>query len=155
MLSRKLRLGSILSQVKDKRVLMRVDFNVPIKEGILKDVTRIRSAIPTIDAVFNALARSVILMSHLGRPDGQRSEKDSLKQIVGSVEKLANRRVTFLPECVGPEVEAACANPKPGSLILLENLRFHAEEEGQGLKNGAKFKPSPGAVTSFRQSLTR
>ena len=122
MLSRKLRLSNILNAVKGKRVLIRVDFNVPIKDGAIKDTNRIRSAIPTIDAVFKAGARSVTLMSHLGRPNGKRSDDKSLKQIVGAVESLARRPVTFLNDCVGPEIESACANPKNGSLILLENL---------------------------------
>lgn len=155
MLSRKLRLGNILNQVMNKRVLMRVDFNVPIKDGVLKDLTRIRSAIPSIDAVFNAGARSVVLMSHLGRPDGKRSDKDSLKHILPSVEKLAKRPVTFLNDCVGPEVESACANAKPGSLILLENLRFHVEEEGAVKVGGKKVKADPANVKKFRESLTK
>jgi len=155
MLSRKLKLSNILNAVKNKRVLIRVDFNVPIKEGVLKDVTRIRSAIPTIDAVFNAGARSVVLMSHLGRPDGQRTEKDSLKQIVPAVEKLAKRPIQFLNDCVGPEVESACKNAKDGSLILLENLRYHMEEEGSVKKDGKKVKADPAKVKAFRESLTK
>ena len=155
MLSRKLRLGNILNQLREKRVLMRVDFNVPIKEGVLKDVTRIKSAIPSIDAAFNAGARSVVLMSHLGRPDGQRSDKDSLKHIVKAVQDLAKRPETFLPDCVGPEIEKACANPKPGSLILLENLRFHVEEEGSGKVGGKKVQAEAGKVKNFRDSLTK
>ena len=155
MLSRKLRLSNILGALRDKRVLMRVDFNVPIKDGVLKDVTRIRSAIPTVEAAFNAGAKSVVLMSHLGRPDGKKSEKDSLKHIVDVVQKLAKRPVTFLPDCVGPEIEEACANAKPGSLILLENLRFHVEEEGSGKVNGKKVKADPVKVKAFRESLTK
>ncbi len=155
MLSRKLRLSSILGQLMDKRVLMRVDFNVPIKDGVLKDTTRIKAAIPSIDAVFNAGAKSVVLMSHLGRPDGKRTDKDSLKHIVASVEKLAKRPVTFLNDCVGSEIERACANAKPGSLILLENLRFHMEEEGSAKVDGKKVKADPAKVKAFRASLTR
>lgn len=155
MLSRKLRLGNILNTLRGKRVLIRVDFNVPLKEGVIKDTNRIRAAIPTIDSVFKAGARSVVLMSHLGRPDGKRSDKDSLKQIVDSVEKLAKRPVTFLNDCVGPEVEAACANPKDGQLILLENLRFHTEEEGSIKVAGKKLKADPGKVKEFRKSLTK
>ncbi len=155
MLSRKLRLSHILNAVKGKRVLIRVDFNVPIKDGVLKDVTRIRAAMPTVDAVFKAGARSVILMSHLGRPDGQRTEKDSLKHIVGAVEELAKRPVTFLNDCVGSEVEKTCASPKEGSLILLENLRFHVEEEGAGKVEGKKVKADPQKIKKFRESLTK
>jgi phosphoglycerate kinase len=134
---------------------MRVDFNVPVKEGKVGDVTRIKSALPTIDAVFNAGAKSVVLMSHLGRPDGQRSDKDSMKHILPIFEKLVKRPVTFLNDCVGPEVESACANAKPGSLILLENLRFHAEEEGQAKVAGKTVKAPEDKVKLFRQSLTK
>lgn len=155
MLSRKLRLGNILNTLNGKRVLIRVDFNVPLKEGVIKDTNRIRAAIPTIDSVFKAGARSVVLMSHLGRPDGKRSSKDSLKQIVDSVEKLAKRPVTFLNDCVGPEVEKACANPKDGQLILLENLRFHIEEEGSIKIAGKKIKVDSMALREFRKSLTK
>ncbi len=155
MLSRKLRLSSILSQLSNKRVLVRVDFNVPIKDGVLKDVTRIKAAVPTIDAVFNAGARSVVLMSHLGRPDGKRTDKDSLKHILPTVEALVKRPVTFLNDCVGAEVEEVCADPKPGSVILLENLRFHVEEEGAGKVDGKKVKADPAKVKRFRESLTK
>ena len=129
--------------------------SVPIKDGVIKDTNRIRSAIPTIDAVFKAGARSVTLMSHLGRPNGKASEDKSLKQIVSAVENLAKRPVTFLNECVGPKVESACANPKNGSLILLENLRFHAEEEGSVKESGKKIKADPEKVKQFRASLTK
>jgi phosphoglycerate kinase len=155
MLSRKLRLGNILKTLKGKRVLIRVDFNVPLKDGVVKDVNRIRAAMPTINSVFDSGARSVILMSHLGRPDGKRSDKDSLKQIVDSVEKLAKRPVTFLNDCIGSEVESACANPKDGQLILLENLRFHSEEEGSAKIDGKKVKADPAKVKEFRKSLTK
>lgn len=155
MLSRKLRLASILNTLRGKRVLIRVDFNVPIKEGVIGDLNRIRAAIPTIDDVFKAGAKSVVLMSHLGRPDGKRSDKDSLKQIVDSVQKLSKRPVTFLNDCVGSEVEAACAKPKDGELILLENLRFHVEEEGSGKVDGKKVKADPEKVKKFRSSLTK
>jgi len=155
MLSRKLRLSNILKTLKEKRVLIRVDFNVPLKDGVVKDVNRIRAAIPTINSAFDAGARSVVVMSHLGRPDGKRSDKDSLKQIVDSIEKLAKRPVTFLNDCVGPEVESACAKPKDGQLILLENLRFHPEEEGSAKIDGKKVKADPGKVKEFRKSLTK
>ena len=74
---------------------------------------------------------AVILMSHLGRPDGKRIEKFSLKPVADALAKLLGRPVQFLADCVGAEVEAACAKAKPGDVILLENLRFHIEEEGK------------------------
>ena len=155
MLSNKLALKDILPTLKDKRVLMRVDFNVPLKDGAVKDKTRIEATIPSIKAIFAAGAKSLVLMSHLGRPDGVKNEKDSLKPVVPVLEGLANMKVIWLPECVGPEVEAACANPAVGSLFLLENLRFHPEEEGSGVISGVKMQPKEDQVEAFRASLSK
>jgi phosphoglycerate kinase len=163
MLSSKLALKDILPTIKDKRVLMRVDFNVPLKEGKVKDKTRIEATIPSINAIFEAGAKALILMSHLGRPDGNRVEKDSLKPVVSVLEELAKRKVIWLDDCVGKTVEEACANPAPGSLILLENLRFHVEEEGTGIikkeESGVvkeeKIKAKKEDVDAFRASLTK
>ncbi|CAH0747615.1 unnamed protein product [Diatraea saccharalis] len=95
-------------------------------------------------------------MSHLGRPDGQANLKYTLKPVAAELKKLLNRDVTFLPDCVGSEVEAACADPPVGSVILLENLRFHIEEEGKGLDaNGTKVKADPEKVKAFRASLRK
>jgi phosphoglycerate kinase len=154
MLSGKLSLEDILPTLKDKRVLMRVDFNVPIKEGKVKDATRIEATIPSINAIFGAGAKSLVLMSHLGRPDGVKNETDSLKPLVPILEKLAKKKVVWLDDCVGKAVEDACANPTPGSLFLLENLRFHPEEEGSGTVKGVKTTAKPEDVTAFRQSLS-
>ena len=74
----------------------------------------------------------MVLCSHLGRPDGQRNEKFTLKPVADELEKRLGKKVTFLSDCVGGEVESACADPAPGSVILLENLRLHVEEEGKG-----------------------
>lgn len=82
MLSRKLAIDNIPHLIKGKRVLMRVDFNVPIKEGVIKDVTRIKGALPSINYCLENGAESVVLMSHLGRPNGQRNDKHSLKPVV-------------------------------------------------------------------------
>ena len=76
--------------------------------------------------------KSVVLCSHLGRPDGNRNEKFTLKPVADELQKLLGKDVLFLSDCVGPEIEAACADPAPGTVILLENLRFHVEEEGKG-----------------------
>ena len=78
-------------------------------------------------------AKSVVLCSHLGRPDGSRNEKFTLKPVADELKKLLGIDVLFLNDCVGPEIEAACADPAPGTVILLENLRFHIEEEGKGI----------------------
>src|ERR1700724_2164287 len=118
-----------------KRVLVRVDFNVPQDKatGAITNNQRIVAALPTIKYALDHGA-AVVLMSHLGRPDGERKAKYSLKPVADKLQELLGRSVKFLSDCVGPEVEAACAAIKPGDVILLENLRFHIEEEGK-IKN--------------------
>jgi len=141
--------------VKGKRVLMRVDFNVPLKDGKVAGDQRIVASIPTIKYALDHGARSVVLMSHLGRPDGQPNPKYSLKPVVEELEKHVGK-VQFLNNCVGPEIESATANPSQGSVILLENLRFHVEEEGKGVgADGSKAKASKEATDSFRSSLSK
>jgi len=153
-LSNKLSLEQI--DVKGKRVLIRVDFNVPLKDGKVSDPLRIHEALPTIEHVLKQGARSVVLMSHLGRPDGKANKKYSLQPVVPVLEEKLGRKVTFLPECVGAEVERACAAPAEGSVILLENLRFHIEEEGSAKgADGKKVKADKAAVAAFRASLTK
>jgi len=156
MISNKLAIDDLKSEFKDKRVLMRVDFNVPIKEGKIKDLTRISSTIPSIKFVLENGAKAVILMSHLGRPNGQRDEKASLKICVPVLENLLGRKVEFLPDCIGEEVEKFCENVSDGQVVLLENLRFHLEEEGTVTDDaGVKHKAKPEDVTRFRDSLSR
>ena len=146
-----------------KRVLMRVDFNVPQDKvtGAITNNQRIVAALPTIKYALEQGA-SVVLMSHLGRPDGQKVAKFSLKPVAAELEKVLGRAVTFLDDCVGPAVEAACAagQLKPGSVVLLENLRFHIEEEGKvKIKNAdgteTKLKADPAKEAAFRASLTK
>jgi phosphoglycerate kinase len=142
--------------VRDKRVLVRVDFNVPMKDGVITNNQRIVAALDTVKDLLARGAKSVVLMSHLGRPDGSRVEKYSMKPVATEVQKLLGRDVTFLNDCVGPEVEAACVNPAPGTIILLENLRFHVEEEGKGVDaSGNKIKASADDVKKFRDSLKK
>uniref|UniRef100_A0A6U6KQI6 Phosphoglycerate kinase n=1 Tax=Odontella aurita TaxID=265563 RepID=A0A6U6KQI6_9STRA len=142
---------------KDKRVLMRVDFNVPQdKEGNITNTQRIVGAIPTIKLALDKGAKSVVIMSHLGRPNGMKNTKFTLKPVADKLGELLEKPVTFLSDCVGAEVEAACADPAPGSIIVLENVRFYAEEEGKGCKeDGEKFKPTADEVASFRSSLAK
>lgn len=112
-------------------------------------------AVPTIKHALEHGAKAVILMSHLGRPDGKRTPKDSLKAVVPELESQLGKKVTFLDDCVGEEVEQACRNPEQGSVILLENLRFHLEEEGKGVdEKGNSVKADKAQVASFRKSLT-
>ena len=141
-----------------KRVLIRVDFNVPQDKatGAITNNQRIVAALPTIRFALEKGA-AVVLMSHLGRPDGQRVEKFSLKPVADELAKLLEKPVTFLNDCVGPEVEAACAPGKlqPGDVVLLENLRFHIEEEGKAKQaDGTSLKADPEKVAAFRASLT-
>ncbi|XP_076071223.1 phosphoglycerate kinase 1-like [Mytilus galloprovincialis] len=142
--------------LKDKRVLMRVDFNVPLKEGKVTNTQRITAALPTIKYALDNGAKSVVLMSHLGRPDGRKQDKYSMAPVKGELDKLLGKPVTFLSDCVGPEVEAACTSPAPGTVLLLENLRFHVEEEGKGVDaEGNKIKADKAAVDAFRASLSK
>ncbi len=140
-----------------KRVLMRVDFNVPQDKatGAITNTQRIVAALPSIRFALDKGA-SVVLMSHLGRPDGRAIAKFSLKPVAAELEKLLLKPVTFLDDCVGPAVEAACANLQPGTVVLLENLRFHIEEEGKvKLEDGTSKKADPAAVAAFRTSLSK
>lgn len=150
------KLGLNKLDVKDKRVIIRVDFNVPLKDGKITNNQRIVAALDTIKHVLNSGAKSVVLMSHLGRPDGKVDMKYTLAPVADELKALLGRDVKFLPDCVGPQVEQACANPAPGSVFLLENLRFHVEEEGKGVDaNGQKIKASPEATAAFQSSLTK
>ncbi|KAH7699160.1 Phosphoglycerate kinase [Aphelenchoides avenae] len=142
--------------LKGKRVLIRVDFNVPLKDGKITNNLRIVSALPTIKYALQNGAKSVVLMSHLGRPDGRRSDKDSLRPIAAELEKLLEKPIKFVEDCVGEQAEAATANPEPGTVILLENLRFHLEEEGKGVnEKKEKVKAKEEDVKKFRDSLSK
>ncbi|KAF9532381.1 phosphoglycerate kinase [Crepidotus variabilis] len=143
-------------ELKGKRVLIRVDFNVPIQDGKITNPARIVAALPTIKYALEHGARSVILMSHLGRPDGKVIEKYSLKPVAAELKSQLGKEVTFLNDCVGTEVEKAVNDAPEGSIILLENLRFHIEEEGSVKnKDGTKTKADQADVTKFREGLTK
>jgi len=146
-------------EISGKRVLIRVDFNVPQDKKdptIITNTQRIDGAMPTIKYCLDNGAKSVVLMSHLGRPDGSAVAKYSMAPVAKCLEGIVGKPVLFLSDCVGEEVEKACADPAPGSVILLENLRFHLEEEGKGVDAaGQKVKADKEEVKKFRASLAK
>jgi phosphoglycerate kinase len=113
--------------VKGKKVLVRVDFNVPIKEGVVKDATRITAALPTINYLLEHGA-AVLLCSHLGRPKGEPDPVYSMKPVADYLGTLISAPVKFAEDCIGPKAEEAAASLKPGEVLVLENTRFHNEE---------------------------
>ena len=116
-------------QLNDKRVFIRVDFNVPMDENkTITDDSRIKGALETISYALEKNAK-VILASHLGRPKGGPDSKFSLEPVAKQLSKLLNKPVQIASDCVGPEVQAASEKMAPGDILLLENLRFHAEEK--------------------------
>jgi phosphoglycerate kinase len=141
--------------VAGKRVFIRVDFNVPLDGKTITNNQRIVAALPTIKYVLEHKPRCVVLASHLGRPNGARVDKFSLAPVATELEKLLGQKVEFLSDCVGPEVSKAVDAARDGAVILLENLRFHAEEEGSLKdKDGNKVKADPARVKQFRADLT-
>ena len=116
------------ADLKGKRVVIRVDFNVPVKEGVVKDATRIKAALPTIKYILDEGA-SLVVMSHFGRPKGQKNPGVSMAPIAKEFEKLLGRPVKLAKDVIGPEVEAEVKALKPGEVLLLENVRFYKEEE--------------------------
>lgn len=120
--------------VKNKKVFVRVDFNVPLKDGKIADELRIEAVVPTIEYLLDQNA-ALILSSHLGRPDGKKDAKLSLEPVAGALAEILDAPVDFADDCIGEEVQAKAQKLKSGQILLLENLRFYKEEEA----NDAKF----------------
>ena len=115
--------------LEGRRVLIRVDFNVPIKNGEIKDDTRIRATLPTVQYAIEHKAARIVLCSHLGRPKGKPSTEYSLKPVAARFSRLLGRPVEFAEDCIGDPARAAIERAGSGGVVLLENLRFHPEEE--------------------------
>ena len=121
--------------LKNKRVLVRVDFNVPLKEGKITDDTRMQRALPTLKYILEQDGASLIVMSHLGRPSEEREPQFSMKQLESHLAEISGVKVTTAPDCVGSEVEKMASALKAGEILLLENTRYHKAEK----KNDSEF----------------
>uniref|UniRef100_A0A0D9R2U2 Phosphoglycerate kinase n=1 Tax=Chlorocebus sabaeus TaxID=60711 RepID=A0A0D9R2U2_CHLSB len=153
-LSNKLTLDKL--DVKGEPVIMRVDFNVPMKNNQITNNQRIKAAVPSIKFCLDNGSKSVVLRRHLGRPDGvSMPDKYSLEPVAVELKSLLGKDVLFLKDCVGPEVEKTCTNPAAGSVILQENLRFQVEEEGGKDASGNKAKAEPAKLEAFQASLPK
>jgi phosphoglycerate kinase len=130
--------------VNGKRVLVRADLNVPMRDGRVSDTTRINRSLPTIQDL-QAKGAQVIVLSHFGRPKGQRSPELSLKPVTQALGQEAGVEIVFGADCVGPDAEKAIAGATPSQLVLLENLRFHSEEE----KNDSNFATQLAALADI------
>ena len=124
----------VLNTIRDadltgKRVLIRVDFNVPLKDGVVKDDTRIRAALPTIEYILSQKGASLVVMSHFGRPKGKKNPEFSMAPIGKRFAELLGKPVKVAPDVIGPEVEAEVKALKAGEVLLLENVRFYPDEE--------------------------
>ena len=122
------------ADLKGKRVLIRVDFNCPVKDGVVTDPTRIKAALPTIEYILSEGA-SLVVMCHFGRPKGEKKMEYSLLPVKNEFEKLLGRKVTLAPDVIGSEVDSLVSALKPGDVLMLENVRFYKEEE----KNDPEF----------------
>ncbi len=130
--------------VRNKKVLVRVDFNVPLSEGKVADDKRIKAAMPTIKYLLEKKA-AVILMSHLGKPKGEPVKELSMKQLIVPLEKVLGQQIFFSDDCIGEDTERFAEKLKPGEVLLLENLRFHKEEK----ENAAGFAKKLASLADY------
>lgn len=121
--------------LKGKRVLLRADYNVPVKDGKIDDDYRIKQSLPTVKYIWEQYESSLVIISHLGRPDGKPDKDFSLAPVAKRLSELLGKEVKFADDCIGEEAKEACDSLKPGEILLLENVRFHPEEE----KDDPKF----------------
>ena len=156
MLSKKLTIDKIGAKLKNAKVLIRVDYNVPMKNGKISDLTRIKESLPTIKYALDNGAKTIALISHLGRPDGNKNLKYTLAPVAPELANLLNRPVEFLNDCVGDSVYNSVKSGNEGKIFLLENLRFYPAEEGSRVdENKNKIKESVENIVKFRNELTR
>ncbi|KEP64150.1 UNVERIFIED_CONTAM: phosphoglycerate kinase PGKI [Hammondia hammondi] len=157
MLANKLGIQDVGAQLTGKSVLIRVDFNVPMKDGVVQDATRIKATLPTLEYALSKNPRCLVLLSHAGRPDGRVQMKYTLKPVAAALQEfLPKQKVTFVEDCVGPKAEEAVQAAKNGEILVMENVRFHIEEEGKGVdEQGNKIKASTEAIAKFKADLTK
>jgi 3-phosphoglycerate kinase len=115
--------------LKHKRVLLRADYNVPVEKGRISDDYRIKQSVRTIKYIWEQYESSIVIISHLGRPDGKPDPRFTLKPVADRLSELLDKKVLFVADTVGPDARAACERLKPGQILLLENVRFDAREE--------------------------
>lgn len=152
---KKLRLTTAAPLLAQKRVLMRADFNVPIKNGKITSTTRITETIPSIQKILAQKPKGLVLMSHLGRPDGKKKPEDSMAPVAKELEKLLGQKVRFFEDCVGKDALEQIPKMKEGEIALLENLRFYGEEEGKSVnEKGEKVKVPKDKIKDFSKKLS-
>jgi phosphoglycerate kinase len=152
---KKLTIDKLRPHLKNKKVLIRVYFNVPIKKGKITDDTRIKESLNTIQYSLDNGAKSVVLMSHLGRPNGEKNPKYTMEPVVPALEKLINKKVEFVNDCVGDSVRQKIQTGQNGQIFLLENLRYYAAEEGSKENpDKTKTKEKKEVIENFRKELT-
>lgn len=142
------------NDLKGKKVLMRVDFNVPMKDGVITDPKRITATIPSIKYLMDNGAGVIILMSHMGRPNGEKNPKFTLEPVAAALKEHLGKEVTWVPDCAGDVAKKAVDEAKDGDVLLLENLRYYVAEEGKGEKDGEKVKATEDEIKSFRADLS-